>query len=481
MPTSKTAYLSSSCLKFALDHYRTQLEETLTPFGVPHTISNLASELNKPAYTWNSAVNDALPKTPNDCTRCRLYRAVGVGVLDQLRDMYNMVHACEIANEAEKDIAIRRASGYNEVYEAAMKKETDSAAEVPQNQQSGSRSTGKAKEKRQFGPEVEELKDWIKKKIMQNGMASAKWSWGVDLTVDDLRGLVRGADRSYSLPHSGYDQSLITGSFPSNTSDRLDPDDLEEPEDPKLRFDDLSRSITMIPDLHPYKFPRYSEVVMSTKDDLSDPEPDPVIKAFTKRAKGEAIKAKKVLMQKEVDQPVSYCDYGSEFLPQTALIPHRPWLMPCLPIILPPTNFAIRHANSVITDAVNIEHSDQSDLPESDTKSNISTPESDDVPDHIDIPHSDDISDTSPSSHMDLPVSDGDSSHSMDVVRSDEVDIPMSVGSTDSGHDIDDIVFPESPIATRQSLGGSGVMVRDLQTGRFTAASFANFADDLLD
>ena len=36
-----------------------------------------------------------------------------------------MVHACEVANEAEKDIAIRRASGFNELFEAALKKECD--------------------------------------------------------------------------------------------------------------------------------------------------------------------------------------------------------------------------------------------------------------------------------------------------------------------------------------------------------------------
>jgi len=34
-----------------------------------------------------------------------------------------MVHACEVANMAEKDIAIRRASGFNELFEAALKKE----------------------------------------------------------------------------------------------------------------------------------------------------------------------------------------------------------------------------------------------------------------------------------------------------------------------------------------------------------------------
>lgn len=385
--------------------------------------------------------------------------------MDQLRDMYNMVHACEMANKAEKDIAIRRASGFNELYEAAMKKEAASASGVTHDQPSGSRSTANAKGKRRFGPEVEKLKQLTKGLIMQGGLASSKWTWGVDLTVDDLRSLIRGADRNFLLPHSGYDEDLISGPQQSNISEWLDPANLEDPDDLDICFGDLSGSIIMIPDLHPHQFPRYSEVQGLLEDDLTDPDPDPHSEAFTKGTEA-AIKANKVLMQTEVDQPVANCDYGSEFLPRTALIPHRPWLMPHLPIILPPSNHdvAIRRADSDINDT--IPHSGSSG---SDMNSDIDFPESDDIPDHIDIPHSDDTSRSS------------SPSHAMDVVRSDEAEMPMSIGSTDSAPDSDDIVFPESPIAEGQSMGGPGLMVRDPQTGRFTAASFANFPDELLD
>jgi hypothetical protein len=177
-------------------------------------------------------------------------------------------------------------------------------------------------------------------------------------------------------------------------------------------------------------------------------------------------------MQEEVDQPVSYCDYGSDFLPRTTLIPHRPWLMPQLPIIIPPTKFAIRPVDT-------IPHSDTMDIPESDGNNDIYMPESDDISDHIDLLHSDDISNSNRSSQGDLPVSDDDGGNPMNVVQSDEIEIPMSVGSTDSGHDSALIVFPESPIATTQSIGGASVMDRDPGTGRFTAASFANFTDEL--
>jgi len=93
------SHLHSATIESALDGYRRQLADTHIPFSSPHTICDLSDELNKPAYTWHSSVNNDLP---NDCTRCRLYHAVAVGVVDQLRDTYNMVHACEVANMAEK-------------------------------------------------------------------------------------------------------------------------------------------------------------------------------------------------------------------------------------------------------------------------------------------------------------------------------------------------------------------------------------------
>lgn len=177
-------------------------------------------------------------------------------------------------------------------------------------------------------------------------------------------------------------------------------------------------------------------------------------------------------MQDEVDQPVAYNDYGSEFIPQIALIPKRPWLMPRRPIILPPTN------SSTIPSAPNHRTEPEGDdqLPdvqhaESEQDVQFPTSESDNNL-HTDSPDS--------SSDRSLPVSDDHGSDAMDIVMSDEHDIQMLDASTESGTNL---VFPESPVNTR-SIGDSGVRVgiqRDPDTGRFTAASFANFPDELLD
>ena len=43
--------------------------------------------------------------------------------LDSLRDIQNMVHANDVASQAEKDVTIRRASGFNHLFEAVLNKE----------------------------------------------------------------------------------------------------------------------------------------------------------------------------------------------------------------------------------------------------------------------------------------------------------------------------------------------------------------------
>src|SRR6266511_34362 len=238
---------------------------------------------------------------------------------------------------------------------------------------------------------------------------------------------------------------------------------MEDPKDGNLRFDDVS--ISTIPDLGPHEFPRFSVVLDPSEDQLGESESDPVIEAFTKRAKTQAIKAKKLLMQDDLDQPASFVDYGSEFVPQTALIPCHPWLAPRLPIILPPTN---RHFHVTATNPVVRTELDADDkfpnhiiMPESDnTPDHIIMPKSDNTPDHINIADSDGIpnhlilpdSDLSHSGQIHFPLSDDE----MDVVSDEpsaqpnaesDTEIPMSVANTDSELDSipDHIVLPCEP------------------------------------
>ena len=230
---------------------------------------------------------------------------------DQVCDVYNRVHACEMASRADKDIGIRCASGFNELFEAALRKETEYKGESgSRDGQSGSGLAEKGKEKQKDGVEVQKLKQLMKVMIKEAyEMAAMKWTWGVNLTVDDLDDLIQGADHQCQVPHSGYDESLPTSQLRSQTSEALDPQQLEDP-------------MTPICELALNEIPNYSVLFLGLSgNENADSEPDPAIEVFTKWAKVKLAKANKSLMQEEVDQPVSFLDYGSEFLPQTALIP----------------------------------------------------------------------------------------------------------------------------------------------------------------
>ena len=131
---------------------------------------------------------------------------VAVEVMDQLHDTYNMVHACEIA--------IQQASGFNELFEAVLKKEwaVESGLGLELGDEEGTK--GKGKEKEQFGLEVEELKNWMKKVVRDaEDNTDWKWTWGMDLTNEDLHCLIWSANSQYQVPHLGYNQDLSTGSL----------------------------------------------------------------------------------------------------------------------------------------------------------------------------------------------------------------------------------------------------------------------------
>ena len=64
-PTTRSRFLSLETLKKALEVYHQQLRAKMIPFGTPHFINDITNELNKPAYTWHSSVNDDFPNPLN--------------------------------------------------------------------------------------------------------------------------------------------------------------------------------------------------------------------------------------------------------------------------------------------------------------------------------------------------------------------------------------------------------------------------------
>ena len=512
--------ITSATINSALNHYHDRLAESLTPFGPPHFIRDFTSILKKPAYTWHRSVTDDMPNT---CMRCRLYRAVSLGIMDKVQDTFNMAHACQLANEAEMDIAMRRASGFNELYEAALKKESEGeqrgtesdpiniesesirAAWCPidikeqllalrmgqkssASDRAGKKSKGKQKEKAsidRFGPDFEDLLSLLKSLVRQGAemmSAKSKWTWGDDLTEMDLRRMIRTADEPTRTSRSDYDDELPSGSNGTKPSEHSAGRSIDNPDDPELWFDELSEPVMEVPELDVPARPLEPQGQLAYPEPEADPA-DPILIAFSK-AKREVqrmkMQAPKLIIQHEVDEPASFGDFVPEFIPQHALLCHRPWLAPTRPTLVrsshnvnpenPPSTptfvpMADSDSDHDVPDHIILPDSDLSDS--DDVPDHIVLPDSDDVPDHIDLPDSDDIpdhivipdSDSSDMSDVCFPVSDDDDDgNRMEIVESDRM--------ADSAQAPMDI----APLPSSVRF-----------TGPFTAASFSHFPDELLD
>jgi len=73
----------------------------------------------------------------------------------------------------------------------------------------------------------------------------------VNLTSEDFRGFVRGADKQYQLPHSGYDESLKMGKVRGVDSPIPIPNDIEF----DGIFEELALDFPQIQDLYPDEIP----------------------------------------------------------------------------------------------------------------------------------------------------------------------------------------------------------------------------------
>ena len=148
------SHLCSATIESALNHYHRQLADAHIPFGSPHTCptnstSQLTHGIPPSTMTFRMFAPDA------DFT-VRLQSESSTNFVIH----YNMVHACEVGNVAEKEITMWRASGFNELFEASLKKECKQGAVEPEpglgpGDEGGTK--GKAKQPERFGPEVGEL------------------------------------------------------------------------------------------------------------------------------------------------------------------------------------------------------------------------------------------------------------------------------------------------------------------------------------
>src|SRR6266581_1609663 len=127
-----------------------------------------------------------------------------------------------------------------------------------------------------------------------------KWIWGLNLTPKDIQDMVRGSDRGYQIPHSGYDDGLKSGKLAGKSSPILTLDVIEDPGDPNVLFDELSNNIRIIPEMKSDDFPLAFAFPPLHHTAACDSDSRPEIQAFSTLTA-----ERKKCIQAEVDEPVS--------------------------------------------------------------------------------------------------------------------------------------------------------------------------------
>jgi hypothetical protein len=166
----------------------------------------LPIQVNKEKYTWPRQVTYNPRGLLMDCDNCRLYRGVSLGVLDNIQDLRHQVHGLEVSSENNSDMAERRAAGFFQLYEAALMKELDDSR-IEEVTGKGKRKVSGNKKHRAAALEKSSAAEL---KRLQN-LPSLKWTWGSDLTVEDVLNLARIQLPSRAPENSGYNISLPWG------------------------------------------------------------------------------------------------------------------------------------------------------------------------------------------------------------------------------------------------------------------------------
>ena len=228
-----TGHLTYDILHEALDHHRSVLDRKVC----------LQSKIIK-GNDWSRHLSHDPDGFHLNCPNCRLYRGVAVGVLDSLHDLRNQVHAMEEASNFRGNTSERRAAGFFQLYDAVSEKEITSTTKKFSTTKQLNKAQKISYAQIQAAAELDRLRK----------LPSLKWTWGTELTSDEVIELGRPAPRTAPREHSDYNFSLPLGRVPMDSN---------QPNSPPASqiVSDLGDDIREIPDLHsidiPTHFARY--------------------------------------------------------------------------------------------------------------------------------------------------------------------------------------------------------------------------------
>lgn len=265
-PISDDKYLSMKTIEICLEYHRRQRENYKADNGP----SRRDTGFQRPVFIWKTDASS--PITDGDtCNRCRLYRAVALGTQDEHRDIRNLVQGMECSFAAHKQQSLRRASGFNQLYEYLSVKEQDPAAATEFTQNFTPTSyplptlshnnirlpliPSRSNERKRLADRrvtAETVRQEAITEVQRiSNMAPLKWTWGADMDLNEIKNLRRSADNCHRLPHSGYDTSLPQGVGTRSESPLLTVNDIDE----DANFSDIGEDILPVPEMDIERFP----------------------------------------------------------------------------------------------------------------------------------------------------------------------------------------------------------------------------------
>lgn len=218
-------------LEACLEHHRavTKIKEILPP------------ALVQTAKTWARHLADSGPAGKElRCERCRLYRGVSLGVLLNWQDTRHHIEGLTVTQRDQVDHTKRRVAALYQIHEKAILKEQEvqTPAMAEPEVQTPLRPKGKGKTMNTVKEIAKQVRAAAAADLtrLQNAPA-LKWTWGIDLTEDDVLEAFKGTDYP-ARHHSGYFKDLPVG--------RKHPDSAYvDPENPSPIFSDPDKARTI--------------------------------------------------------------------------------------------------------------------------------------------------------------------------------------------------------------------------------------------
>jgi len=174
--------------------------------------------------------------------------------MDNLLDIRHHANAMEVASSHREQLATRRAAGFFNLYEAVLMKESDASISTK----------GKGKRKASIVQQSENVRIEAADELLRYyELPSQKWTWGTELSREEVVNLIKPPIPSLALPHSGYDFVLPEGQLPDESSGPASPQVGQE-------VSEIASDIQSVPDLQTNHYPTHF-CLHPLRQDLGDP------------------------------------------------------------------------------------------------------------------------------------------------------------------------------------------------------------------